>query len=193
MCVCSDRYPTWVQWISPDQFKDKGLIRIIAFFVFHSPCEKLSCMRKSLAEYGWTTPWKKPYWLNRQLRQAASEYEVIYSAQWPGKMEEALEKAGLKENFPSDISHEKICIHNKQKNQFMSVFYHIRNAFAHGRVRIVDIDGECVFVLEDVLPSASSDKLKVTARMILYKSTLLKWIDIIEAGEKEYQKDLSRS
>ena len=69
----------------------------------------------------------------------------------------------------------------------MSVFYHIRNAIAHCRLNMVDVDGECVFVLEDVQPNKNADRLKVSARMILRKSTLLKWIDLIEQGEREYK------
>lgn len=81
-----------------------------------------------------------------------------------------------------------ICAVDNQKNQFMSVFYHIRNAFAHGRLNMVDVDGDCVFILEDVQPNKKEEKLKVSARMIIKKSTLLRWIDIIEGGQTEYQR-----
>lgn len=145
-------------------------------------------MGKTLAEYGWSAPWRKPYYLNKQLRQAASLYELIYSAKEYDKMDEALDKADLKETFPSDLSRERICIYDNQGNQFLSVFYHIRNAFAHCRLNMVDIDGECVFIFEDVQPKKKSNQLKVSARMILRKSTLIKWIDLIENGECEYQK-----
>ena len=52
---------------------------------------------------------------------------------------------------------------------------------------MVDVNGESVFIFEDV--AKESDKLKVSARMILRKSTLLKWIDIIEQGERQYCKN----
>lgn len=67
-------------------------------------------------------------------------------------MDAALEKADLKDTFPSDFSRERICIYDNQGNQFLSVFYHIRNAFTHCRLNMVDVDGECVFILEDVQP-----------------------------------------
>lgn len=103
-------------------------------------------------------------------------------------MDEALEKANLKESFPCDLSYERICIYDNQSNQFMSVFYHIRNAFAHCRLNMVEVDGECVFILEDVQPTRNINQLKVSARMILRKSTLIKWIDLIEKGESKYSK-----
>lgn len=188
MSITTERNPGWINWIAPDSFNDKDLFRIVIFFVFHSPCAHLSSMRKTLLEYGWTAPWKNPYYLNRQLRQVASNYELLFSAKGYDEMDVALEKADLKDTFPSDFSRERICIYDNQRNQFLSVFYHIRNAFAHCRLNMIDVDGECVFVLEDVQLNKNCDQLKVSARMILRKSTLLRWIDLIENGEREYQK-----
>lgn len=188
MAVLTNRNPDWMNWITSDRFNDHDLFRIVIFFVFHSPCSELSTMHRTLEQYGWFTPWRKPYYLNRQLRQVSSNYELLFSAKGYDEMDVALEKANLKDGFPSDLSRERICIYDNQKNQFLSVFYHIRNAFAHCRLNMIDVDGECVFVLEDVQPKKNADQLKVSARMILRKSTLLRWIELIENGECEYKK-----
>lgn len=188
MATFSDRNPDWIRWIAPEHFNDQDLFKIVIFFVFHSPCSNLSSMEKTLDEYGWSAPWRKPYYLNKQLRQASLYELVVYSAKGYNEMDVALEKADLKETFPSDFSRERICIYDNQGNQFLSVFYHIRNAFAHCRLNMVDVDGDCVFIFEDVQPKKNSNQLKVSARMILRKSTLLKWIDLIENGAREYQK-----
>lgn len=187
MATFSDRKPAWMRWIAPEQFNDYDLFRIVIFFVFHSPCANLSSMGKTLSEYGWSAPWKSPYYLNKQLRQAASIYDLIYSAQGYENLDKELEKADLRDSFPSDLSRERVCIYNKTDNQFISVFWHIRNAIAHCRLNMVDVDGECVFIFEDVKPNKKSNQLQVSARMILRKSTLLKWIDLIENGEQEYK------
>lgn len=184
--LTTKRDADWLEWIVPDKFNDKDLFRIVIFFVFHSPCPKLSAMGKSLSEYGWKTPWSQPYSLKKQLCQAASNNELIFSAQRYDDMETTLEKADLKDGFPYDFETERVCIYNNQKNQFLSVFYHLRNAFAHCRLNMFEVNGECVFAFEDVQAIKNSDTLKVSARMILKKSTLLHWIDIIEGGEKEY-------
>lgn len=42
-------------------------------------------------------------------------------------------------------------------------------------------------ILEDI-GSRNKKGLPVSTRMIIKKSTLLNWIDIIEGGEKEYTK-----
>ena len=188
MAIFSQRNPSWIDWIVPERFNDQDLFKIVIFFVFHSPCANLSTMSKSLSDYGWNTPWRKPYCLNKQLRQTASTYNLIFSAKGYDEMEVALEKADLKDAFPSDFSRERICIYDNQGNQFLSVFYHFRNAFAHCRLNMVDVDGECVFILEDVQPKKNAEPLKVSARMILRKSTLLNWIELIENGEREYKK-----
>lgn len=188
MATFSDRNPDWIRWIAPEHFNEQDLFKIVIFFVFHSPCSNLSSMGKTLDEYGWSAPWRKPYYLNKQLRQASLYELVVYSAKGYNEMDVALEKADLKETFPSDFSRERICIYDNQGNQFLSVFYHIRNAFAHCRLNMVDVDGDCVFIFEDVQPKKNSNQLKVSARMILRKSTLLKWIDLIENGAREYQK-----
>lgn len=187
MEVTTERKPAWLEEIAPERFNDYELFRIVIFFVFHSPCKNLSAMGKPLNEYGWRNPWKQPYYLNKQLIQATKSGNLIKHCKSYAKMGEVLEQAGMLEHFPSNLSKERICIYDKEKNQSLSVFYHIRNAFAHGRLNMRDVSGECVFILEDVRPSNSSDRLTVSARMILRKSTLLKWIDLIEGGEKEYE------
>lgn len=189
MAVYFNRDASWMQWIAPEQFADKDLIRIVTFFVFHSPCKELSSMSKSLEEYGWATPWRKPIHLNKQLKQKATNHQLLFSAQNYDALETALGKANLKDNFPSDIKTERICIYDNMKNQFLSVFYHLRNAFAHCRLNMVDVDGECVFILEDMVHEKKQKRYKLSARMILRKNTLLKWIDLIEGGERNYEKN----
>lgn len=184
MKVYTDHNASWLHWIAPARFNDKELFRIVTFFVFHSPCPMLSSMGKTLTEYGWNTPWRKPYYLNRHLRQSSTNYNLLFSASTYERMSEACQKADFLDNFPSDLSTERIAIYDNKGNQFMSVFYHIRNAFAHCRINMVDVDGECTFIMEDIVKEKT--KHKVSARMILRKSTLIKWIDIIESGEKEY-------
>lgn len=187
MAVLTPRIAPWMQWITPDRFNDAELFRIVTFFVFHSPCVRQTSMGKTLKEYGWVTPWRSPYYLNRQLRQAATNYELLFSAQGYDEMEIALKKADLMDNFPRNLERERICIYDNEKNQFMSVFNHLRNALAHCRLNMVDVAGECVFIFEDVQPRTTTENLKVSARMILRKSTLIKWIELIEGGEQAYQ------
>lgn len=186
MSVTFTPNPHWIdKKLSIEDFTDKDLLRIIVFFLFHAPCEGQSAMGRTIEEYNWSAPWKKPYWLNRHLKKAASDFNILYSATSYDTLVTAFTKANLLTNFPSDLSIERISFINCKENQFKSVFYHLRNAFAHGRFAIKNVNCERVMVFEDV--GIGKYKGKVSARMILKISTLLKWIDIIEAGEKEYK------
>lgn len=189
MEIWVDENPQWLKWIAPNGFEDSDLYRIVIFYVFHSPCPGLSAMGKSLEEYGWKTPWRQPFSLKRQLKQAASNYDLLYAVDKYKKFEENLVASDLMENFPSTFQKERICFYHNKGAQFVSVFYHIRNAFAHGRLNIVEADNECFFVLEDVLPPSKNGEKKLSARMIIKKQTLLNWIEIIEGGERHYRKD----
>ncbi len=186
MKVFVNENETWLRWIAPNEFSDEELFRIVIFFVFHSPCPTLSAMGRMLDEYNWHTPWRKPYYLNKHLKQISTNSNLLYTAKSYETMSDALKSGNLYDNFPNDLGTERICVYDNMHNQFLSVFFHIRNAFAHCRLNMVDVNGECVFVLEDIVRDKKKNTLKVSARMIIKKSTLIKWIDLIEAGEKKY-------
>lgn len=189
MAVYVNQTEDWLRWIAPEEFEDRELFRIVVFFVFHSPCSGLSSMGRSLASYGWNAPWRKPYKLNCQLKQASTNYSLVFSAESYDQLEDALEKANLGDDFTDDLITERIAIYDKNKNQFMSIFYHIRNSLAHGRMNMIDNNGDCIFIMEDVVPNRNSDRLKLSARMVLRKETLLNWIHIIEGGEVEFHRE----
>lgn len=177
----SSDVPAWIDRDSISKFKDANFRKIIDFFIFLNPCKDLCTRADFSVFYKWSAPWKKPYKLNKQLKHNSTNYKLLFSAKTYGDIENALEKANLKDNFPNDITSERICFYNNHKAQFMSVFYHIRNSFAHSRFCIKEDGDDWIFVFEDVVGKKVK---KVSARIILKKSTLLKWIEIIEGGEK---------
>lgn len=183
--VVVEFHPRWLDFIAPERFNSAELNRIITFFVFHSPCNELSAMSKGLDEYGWSSPWKKPQYLQRKLKQVSTNADLLFSAQTIDDMKQALEKAKLLDNITADVNTERIAVYNNKKNQFMSVFYHLRNAFAHGRLNMLDtgLENDYVFLFEDI--TRKKDLYNVTARMVLRKSTLIKWIELIEDGYTE--------
>jgi len=171
---------SWLSLIGVDDLNE-NFIRIYSFYVLYSPCVGLSPRCKTLADYGWSAPFRKPFYLNKQLKKASNNEKLIFSAKTKNDMDEALRKAGLLEEFLSDMNLDKVVIHNNKNNQFISTFYHIRNAIAHGRFNIQYYQGEKIYVVED------QTNEYITARMILRERTLLNWIDIIERGETTYE------
>lgn len=185
----------WLQPIQDKILKSENFHRIVVFFVMHSVVENASARGKKLDEdYHWTNPWAKPTYLNKQLKKATTDEYLLFSAsvyeQKPNSKKEletmydALTKSGLI-NFP-ETQFERICIYNSKNNQILSTFAHIRNSLAHCRFNAVKEDGKIVYCFEDVDPKKDSNgKVRVSARIVLYESTLIKWIDLIESRLKD--------
>lgn len=159
--------------------------KIFFFFTIFTPCTDLSCRGKSLKSYRWDD---KKVLKDFLIKQKSIE---IQSGNTYEELEAKLQESDLKNGFPEDTISEKIYI-RVDDNELMSIFRHLRNSFAHGRFNVIDSNGEQYFLFED--RSTRIDKKKntypVSARMILRKSTLLKWITIIEGGEKPYKKEV---
>ena len=178
--------PGWVKRRVPDTYADNGLKRIIMFYVINTPCTDLSSSGISVQEYGWD----KNVWKNNELKSALFDVaalkanETLFVTKNIDGMKYICEKAKMKKKFHDNRDVERIAIYLGRYNTFLSICYHIRNAFAHGRLAMYENkDGEIVFALEDGIKR--SGKFQVRSRMILKKSTLLKWIEIIERKNLE--------
>lgn len=169
------------KWISnakdnlEEKLKDDDFRRILDFFVIFTPCKELSARAKPLKEkYGW----KDTYGLKKYMRLAPSKQSIFLFAETWKEMKAVLAEADLTDNFYSDIKNERGGFYKRRGSQPDCIFYHLRNCLAHGRFCIREKDGDWTFIFEDVEKNS-----KVSARMILKKSTLLRWIEIIEGGE----------
>lgn len=189
MTVEVDYICDWVQQLDDSIFENYRFQKIMRFFVIDSPVNGLSIRKKDLNSYGWSKPWNKEFYLNKQLKELSTNEKLIFSAHTYADMEEALTKAEVIKNFPNDTSIEKIVIYNNKNNQFISTFYHIRNSIAHGRFNVIfnKTSEDWIFIFEDGMKNPKNGKFKVSARMILKCSTLLSWIELIKGGEKPYK------
>ena len=189
---------SWLVDLPVGIYNSPNFQKIINFFVVHSFVEGTSSRGKSInVDYHWSDPWKKPYHLRRQLINLSSNKTLLYSASVydhntsstskAETLEEALIKADLM-IFPR-YDKEIACIYNSKEKQILSLFAHIRNSFAHCRFNIIENEHGRVYCFEDGMPTnKKSGQYKVSSRIVLFESTLLKWIDLIEAGEREYVK-----
>ena len=177
--------PGWIKRRVPENYADDSLRDLIMFFVINTPCKDLSSSSIDLKDYGWG----KDIWTNEKLKKAlfqiagierGSTFVVTQSTK---EMKSACEKAGLKKNFHKNRDREKIVIYKGRYNEFLSICYHIRNAFAHGRLAMYDYENgkDIVFVLEDGVKK--NGEFQVRSRMILKKSTLIKWMQILKSGK----------
>ena len=88
-----DDNPTWVDKnsvINTAEIND-----LIHFFVLNSPVDGLSCRQISISDYGWNTPWRKPFCLRRQLNNLTNSHAFLYSVKSYDAMEEGIIKADL--------------------------------------------------------------------------------------------------
>ena len=174
--------PGWIKRKVPDEYADDDLKRIILFYVINTPCEDLSSSSIPLTGYGWS----KKVWSDDKLRNKLFSVanlktnETLIFGMRTDDMKSHFEKGRMKKKFHNNLSTEKIVAYKNKYSMFLCICYHIRNALAHGRLTMYEKNNEIIFAFEDGVRTKSG--FEVRSRMILKKSTLLKWIDIIEKG-----------
>lgn len=176
--------PGWIKKRVPDSYADDVLKEIILFYVINTPCTELSSSGISLSEYGWS----RDVWKNDKLKNKLFEIaglkrkESFIVVHHTNEMKQGCEQAHMKKGFHQNRDFQKVVIYKGRFNEFLSVFYHIRNAFAHGRLAMYGCnDGDIMFALEDGVKR--NGQFEVRSRMILKKSTLKTWMDIIKGGK----------
>jgi hypothetical protein len=163
---------------------DDELARIYRFYVIQ-PLAGESWRLRTLDSYGWIGKFdtdldgKKG---SGGLRAILSTYfdltdkVFVYTEQ--NDIAQHFIDLELEDGFPLNLSFQRAVIGkiSSEQTQFLGLLRHIRNCFSHGKFILVDNGTEQVFVFQD------DDKNNVTARIILFKTTLLKWIEVITGG-----------
>lgn len=179
--------PAWVK--NGMMCKSLGpiLSPLLRFFVVETPAPGLSNRSVSVSEYGWDAPWRKPQYLNKKLKAASSNNSLYWSAAAVGDMEQALRNADLFDCAGIESKpFESAVFYDAKSNQTISLFYHLRNGFAHGRFCAFKSKGDIWFAIEDVAGKRKDDPAgdikRLTARILIKNSTLCKWMKLIKAG-----------
>jgi len=182
-CEYAPINPGWIKKRVPDSYADDVLKEMILFYVINTPCADLSSSGIEVNEYGWS----KDVWKNDKLKKALFDVaglkrkETFFVVKHTSEMREGCEQSNLKKKFHQERNTQRIVIYKGRYNEVLSVFYHIRNAFAHGRLAMYDCkDGDLMFALEDGIKR--NGQFEVRSRMLLKKSTLKSWMDIIKSG-----------
>lgn len=184
-CEQAPLNPDWIERIVPDSYADDDLKRIIIFYVINTPCVKESSSSISMSEYGWNKEvWGNGTLKNELLSVADLEKDkTLFVCKKLSDMKSVFEKAKMKKGFQKNQKVEKVAFYKtgRYSNEMMNIFLHIRNSLAHGRLAMYECGKDDVmFALEDGVHQ--KEYFEVRSRMILKKSTLLKWIDIVTAG-----------
>lgn len=189
-------HPAWLDTIVPPEYEDEGLYEIILFFVIHSPCSGQSEKGISLTDRGWNEkPWNSPKYLKEKLDNAifGTTPGMLKKADSKHKMLSEIEKYKLDDNFFNCREQQRALYAKVSKfgceSEYMSLFYHIRNALAHGRIAMYPAhNGDITFVMEDGKPKGkrTDDAFEVSARIVINKSSLLKVIQLLKNPPAEY-------
>ena len=150
--VIASLTPGWIKKRVPDNYADDVLKDLIMFYVINTPCDDLSSSGIKLTEYGWG----KDVWKNDRLKNylfsiAGLERNSSFAvASKTDEMKAICEKTSLKKDFHKNRGKERIAIYKGRYNEFLSICYHIRNAFAHGRLAMYGYKNgsDIVFALE---------------------------------------------
>lgn len=152
-----------------DNFISKEcFIKLIHFYVIHTPCKNISNKSIPLINYGWNEPWKGKNSLKVLLKKASDPENLLFSVEKKSELNDVINQSEINTLLASNSPKNIICFINSKGNQFISIFFHIRNAFAHGRFEVFKTDKGEFLLLEDWCRGAC------TAKMLLLTDTLLK-------------------
>lgn len=193
--VLTQKHPAWLNTNISNSAFDEDFFQIFLFYVFYSPCPKYATQGRTLQFYGWNDkPWKTNRYLKDKLKGDLFGEKKRYfrAATQISELPESFHKAELEECFFEQRKTERVAFLNCESNEYMSLFHHIRCALAHGRIAMFEDskNHDIIFVMENGCDKGKDFQVK--ARMILRKSTLLRWAKIITDGPQEAEKDYHR-
>lgn len=170
------------KWIntSIEHLGDKTMfIRILSFYLIHSPCKKGSYSRYPLEKYGWVKPWyKESFKKILDDIPSFSDSSFIYVQAQKDFMKKWNETEIGNAFYNIKKIEYAVFTYAGESNPHLDLLHHIRNSLAHGRFATILHEREYYICFEDVNDDAGF--LVVTARIVLKRSTLIKWIDTFE-------------
>lgn len=166
------------KWIFRDgKIKNtKSLMKLLEFYLWRTPVSGVSQKGRPFSSYGWRS--SKFSMLHARMRKV-SGFPDTKEDRWVAASGKDIESklAALDRLDYYDCSFE-FAVHMVKNglNKTEALFYLIRNSFAHGGFRVSEHSGERYYVFENRHDS------KLKGRAIFRESTLLEWIQIVEAG-----------
>lgn len=161
---------------------DQTFQKILIFYLFECPVEvnnkkQVAARGKTLRQYGWIGGYAQT--LLATMKRTGSNY-LYYEL--CGAKDELKQKVAECEQsgLLGDKNFEMIIIKkHSEMNILNSIFYYIRNAFAHGSFSVIGSGNETTYYLE------SSKNEDIKAQIRLREQTLLKWIDYVTTKPNE--------
>lgn len=180
--------PSWIDASETEGMIDDNFHRIMDFYVVFCMCSNYSTQGRTLSSYGWKDkPWNTYSYLKKEL-EYCRDTEICHqrkAVSWK-RLKETIEKNLDSEWY--DINTEYAYFSSVETNEFMSLFYHIRCALAHGRFSIKQHENERFYLFENGVQWGRLFYVK--ARCCIKETTLLHWIDVIRTKASKPERDI---
>lgn len=187
----TELHPAWLDSPLPDKVIAQSDWRlIIQFFLLESPCYGLSYRKNEYIRQWEPAPWVGNHSLKAELNQiifGSKSRDYLFAADSKAKLSLVIEECDLGDRYYKSLGDQRAAFvrYSSRGNtsKYMSLFYHLRNALAHGRFGLQkDSRGRWVLLFEDGVPKNQSQEFQLTARGVIRLSSLVKAINTIKDG-----------
>lgn len=182
---------SWLNEPLPQQvLEDSNWMRIVHFFLIESPCPGQSNRKNNEIDKWAPAPWVGIRSLKTSLNQAIfsrRDVDVMLAVRSKKELEGTCKKLNLDEYFYENVDDQRMAfvkVNSKgNTSKYMSLFYHIRNALAHGRFAFkTDTLERFVFIFEDGTVTSDGKEFDLTARGVIRLNSLVLAIKTIQKG-----------
>lgn len=159
------------------QLTQEEYYKIYSFYVTYSMCGSQSAKKRSFTFYGWECENVKSTALGEALTSVLN-LNRCPSFVFTNRDDLAAQFAALDlaDGELENVDSERAVIgKTSENNNFLRLFYRVRDGFAHGKYLLrFSSTGEKMVIIQD------DDRHNVTARIVLKLSTLLEFIEVID-------------
>lgn len=173
-----EKIPTWLNDLVNTNLIDKSIIN---FFIIMAPFDNsLSFQNIKMTNYGLDENWYNDKTLIDKLNSKLSKKDIdnIKMVESKSKLKEHSNNELYNDKFYLDLTRERAIFTKKANPGYASLFYHIRCSLAHGRFQIKKSGNDYYYIMENI--EETNKQYALSARIVLKRSTLKKWIEYIE-------------
>lgn len=153
---------------------------LYSFYVTYSMCGNQSAKKRTFADYGWATNSIKNTELEQKLKGVIDlNKNSNFNFTDKNDLKEQFAAHDLSDGTLSNYDLERAVIgKTSASNQYLKLFYRIRDGFAHGKflLKLSSNQTKMVVIQDD-------DTHNVTARIVIKLSTLLDFVECIDKNK----------